>query len=623
MNRSVNFLAGIFIFLLVANGMKAQEIVTPLAGNPSAKAYYSANRKMMKSSFAPTLELPIFEDFSNSYIQPDPSLWSDADAFVNNSYCIDPVTNGVATLDAIDYQGSIYEGATFDPVSFVADHLTSHQVNLAYPPGDSIYFSFLYQPKGLGEVPEEQDSLLVDFYSPSDTAWINVWSTPGTELHAFKTVMIPITEAHFLTDSFQFRFRNRASLANTKDFPDKLANVDHWNVDYIRLDRNRFVTDTIRRDVAFNRPLSSILIDLSSVPWSHFPDAYATILDQNVAARYINNDTIARNVTRSILIQEPYYGESYTPASPTAQDLPAQEDTLVEFEYFYPIEFDRGDSALVRIKASLRTESFDPKDNDTVIYDQLFKDYYSYDDGTAEAGWGLRGQGTKNSTAAVKYHSYTADEIGGVDISFNQLYDSVNLSYYFKFIVWEDNGGIPGSRIFEDEKELVPDYTTRHPGFIRYYFSEPVQVDGDFYVGWQQYNQYMLNVGLDLNSQTSSSVLFYNYQGIWEKSIYPGVILLRPFLYDETVGIGDQEPGPESLQIYPNPASDQISIKLPGNEETGDILVDIYDSSGRLAQQKTIQHGRQLDVSELSGGIYFLKLRCSQGLYHSKLLINK
>lgn len=577
----------------------------------------------MKSSAAISLELPFFEDFSTSYIEPDPSLWSDADAFVNNSYCIDPVSNGVATLDAIDYQGSIYKDATFDPESFVADHLSSHPINLGYPAEDSIYFSFLYQPRGLGEVPEEQDSLLVDFYSPSDTAWINVWNTPGTGLHEFRTVMIPITEARFLTDSFRFRFRNLASLASSKDFPDKLANVDHWNVDYIRLDRNRFAADTILRDVAFNTGIKSILKDLSAIPWSHFEDARDVVFEDALEVRYLNNDTLAKNVTRSLLIEEPWYGESYSPATPTAQDLPAQEDTVVEFGYFYPIDFSRGDSALVRLKASIRTEDFDPKDNDTVIYDQLFRDYYSYDDGTPEAGWGLRGQGTKNGSVAVKYHSYMADEIGGVDISFNQLYDSVNLGYYFKLVVWDDNGGIPGSRIFEDEDDLVPDYSTNHPGFIRYYFSEPVQVDGDFYVGWTQYNQYMLNVGLDLNNQTSSPVLFYNYQGTWEETIYDGVILLRPFLYDETVGIKDQETGTESLQVYPNPASDIVYLNLPDEGQGGEVLADIFDASGKLVQQKVISGGSQLDVSELTEGMYFLKILYNQQLFHSKILINR
>jgi hypothetical protein len=132
-------------------------------------------------------------------------------------------------------------------------------------------------------------------------------------------VMIPITEARFLTENFQFRFRNRASLTASNDNKDKKANVDHWNVDYIRLERNRFAADTVLRDVAFNRPLNSILTELTSLPWAHFSDASATVLDQNVGAWYRNNDTIARNVTRSLLIQEPLYGKDYTPALPTAQ----------------------------------------------------------------------------------------------------------------------------------------------------------------------------------------------------------------------------------------------------------------------------------------------------------------
>ncbi len=501
MYRSIPFFVGFLILLVTENVLNAQEVITPLAGNPPAEAYYKSSRKIFKSSATDSLELPFFEDFSNTFIEPDPSLWIDVDAFINNNYCIDPVTNGVATLDAVDFQGSIYPGSTLDPVSFVADHLTTGPFKLKYLPVDSLYLSFLYQPGGLGDLPEEQDSLLVDFYSPSDTAWINVWGIPGTGLHPFKAVMIPITETRYLSDGFRFRFRNRASLPRNSDFEDKRANVDHWNVDYIRLDKSRFAADTILRDVAFNTPVQSVLIDLTSLPWSHFADARDNVFDEKVTVGYRNNDSISRNVTRSLVLEEPFYGESYTPGVPTAQDLPAFMDTVVEFDYFYPLDVNRGKSALVRIKASLRTDNTDPKVNDTVFYDQVFKDYYAYDDGTPEAGYGLRGQGTKNSSVAVKYFSFKADEIAGVDISFNQLRDSLNLDYYFKLIVWSDNNGVPGSILLEDEADLTPDYSTHFPGFIRYYFSEPVTVSGTFYVGWRQYNQYLLNVGLDKNNR--------------------------------------------------------------------------------------------------------------------------
>ena len=80
----------------------------------------------------------------------------------------------------------------------------------------------------------------------------------------------------------------------------------------------------------------------------------------------------------------------------------------------------------------------------------------------------------------------------------------------------------PGSILLEDEADLTPDYPNPFPGFVRYYFSEPVNVDGTFYVGWRQYNQYLLNVGLDLNNRPVPPVLFYNYQGDWEESSAPG-----------------------------------------------------------------------------------------------------
>ncbi|MEN8156236.1 MAG: T9SS type A sorting domain-containing protein [Bacteroidota bacterium] len=622
MNRSSKLLSGTLLFLVTWSGLSAQEVITPLAGNTKARAYYSAVRPIKKSAVADTLELPVFDDFSTTFVEPDQELWSDARAFINNNYCIDPVSNGVATLDALDFDGSIYPRATRDPVSFVADHLTSNPIQLSYTAGDSIYFSFLYQPGGLGDTPEEQDSLLVDFFSPSDTLWINVWAIPGTPLHPFRHVMIPVKEARFLTDGFRFRFRNRASLPRNNDYPDKMGNVDHWNVDYVRLDLQRFAADTVLRDVAFSTPLKSPLKELTSIPWSHFEAASNTVFDLKVPVRYRNNDTITRNVTRSLVIEEPLYGETYEPGAPTAQDLPALKDTVVEFDYFYPINHQRGDSALVRFKASLRTDEFDPKINDTVVYDQLFTDFYAYDDGTPEAGYGLRGQGTGNGNVAVKYFAYQPDEIGGVDIQFNQLLDSVNLGYYFRLMVWGDNDGLPGIALFDDENDHTPGYTTRFPGFIRYHFPEPVQVDGTFYVGWKQYNEFMLNVGMDMNNIPEPHVMYYNYQGTWEVSGAPGVILLRPFLYDETMGVPSRANQVSSLLCYPNPASDRVQITIPGSRETDEAMVELYDVSGRLVEQCLLRGG-SMDVSGYPEGIYFLRMRTDQGTGHGKLLINR
>jgi len=609
--------------MAVAATATSQEVILPLSGNPEAARYHRHRNEsaFRKSSLADTLDLPFFDDFSDSHIAPDNTRWSDRQAFVNNNYCIDPVTMGVATMDAVDEKGSIYANATLDPQTFEADHLTSHPIRLGLTPSDSVYLSFLIQPGGLGHMPREHDSLLLDFFIPSDTAWVNVWASPGYESIGFRQVMVPVTDTLFLQDGFRFRFRNLASLPRNNDYPDKRSNVDHWNIDYVRLDRNRFAGDTIMRDVAFTGPVQSVLENLSSLPWSHYEDARLTALDTRFPVRYRNNDSVARNVTRDLLIEEPLWGDSFSPSEPSAQDLPAGLDTVVEFDYFYPIDFKRGASALVRFTASLRTDEFDPKMNDTVVFDQVLKDYYSYDDGSAEAGYGLNGQGSANGSVAVRYHSYTADEITGVDICFNQLYDSVNLGYYFKLMVWSDLDGKPGPVLHEDANDLTPEYADVPGGFVTYYFSEPVPVDGDFHVGWKQYNRYLMNVGLDKNSFPEDTVVFYNLDGSWKKSTAPGVLMLRPFFYRQPSAPEKQAPVSHHLQLYPNPASDVVRIRFPEPDFSGfPVYLEILDPSGRTFNSETLTSD-WFNVSHLQAGLYFIRLRSGNSYFHSKLLI--
>lgn len=624
MNRAVKVITGYILTLFWITGLQAQEVIMPLWGNPQLARQQSEERPVRKSSAVTQIDLPVFDDFSDRYIVPDGITWSDAFTFVNNNYCVDPVTNGVATLDAIDDGGSIYASAVISPSTFVADHLTSQPVQLEYPASDSIYLSFFYQPGGLCDLPEEQDSLMVDFFAPDSAEWINVWRVPGSDLHSFRQVMIPVTDERFLVSGFRFRFRNRASLSRSDDYPDMRSNVDYWHVDYVRLDRNRFAADTVLRDVAFTAPLNSILKDLTSIPWSHFEQAYNTVVDPFVIGNYRNNDTITRNVTRSLIIHDPVYNETYEPGLPTAQDLPAQEDTTVHFAYIYPFNFTRGDSAVIRFKASLRTDEFDPKVNDTVIHDQLFKDFYAYDDGTPEAGYGLRGGGTGDGVVALKYYAFQPDQLGGVYIHFNQVYDSLNLNYYFNLVVWDDADGEPGSVIWEDENEYKPVYSADYPEYVAYTFSEPVSVNGPFYVGWRQYNEFLLNMGLDLNNRPVPPVMFYNLGGTWQASAAPGVIMFRPFMYDPTTGQESDLSPSREFQVYPNPASDRIYLQLPETEASEYFRVEIFDATGRQIDQDIISSDAVgLDVSGYSSGIYYMRIKLRSHTYHSKFLINQ
>ena len=623
MNRFGKFLSWGLFGLLPALGIYAQEEVTPLAGKPPTTSHGDLP-DAKKSASSILLELPLMDDFSNYLISPDPDIWSDNHVYVNNNFGIDPVSYGVATLDVLDADGSIYPHAKLDPATFIADVLTSHPVQLLYPPSDSIYLSFFYQPRGLGEPPDETDSLSVDFFDPGPEEWIKVWGAPGkgNTFHPFRQVMIPIREEKFLQSGFRFRFRNRASLPSNPDYPDSRANVDHWHVDYIRLDRNRFLADTVIRDVAITSGLQSMLKDYSSIPWTHYEQAFTTIFNARNLVRYRNNDSITHNITRSITIRDQLFGETLTTDDPTAQDIPAYQDTSVVLSNYFPFSFNRGDSAVFLITAFIRTDELDHKLNDTVLRTHVFKDYFAYDDGSAEAGYGLRGHGTENGAVAVKYKSFIPDLLGGVDIYFNQLYDSVNLDYYFKLMVWDDKDGQPGTVIWEDDNELRPVYSDNLNQFRRFNFTSPVPVSDTFYVGWKQYNEYMLNVGLDRNSRPASTTRYVKYQANWKVSSISGIIMFRPFVYQETSDVAPGRHPVLPIQIFPNPADNIIRFNITESGVDSDIHIELFDAAGRMADHGITRVG-QWDVSTLPEGIYFLRVRLEDRFYSTRLLINR
>ena len=90
-------------------------------------------------------------------------LWLDNFAYVNETYPIDPPTIGVATLDGLNEKGLPYNKSSVLAYG-IADYLTSRPIDLGgLANNDSVYFSFFYEPKGYGDYPNKNDSLLLEF----------------------------------------------------------------------------------------------------------------------------------------------------------------------------------------------------------------------------------------------------------------------------------------------------------------------------------------------------------------------------------------------------------------------------------------------------------------------------
>ena len=84
---------------------------------------------------------------------------------------------------------------------------------------------------------------------------------------------------------------------------------------------------------------------------------------------------------------------------------------------------------------------------------------------------------------------------------------------------------------------------------------------------------------------------------------------------------------PLSLKLYPNPASSQVNIEFT-SELREKIDIDLYTTHGQLINSKSLEltNGTVNDVwntSELSSGIYLLKIRTKAGEIVKKLVIQK
>lgn len=608
-----------FLLTTAVTAVAAQEYLLPLKNN--SQLQNNDQPPVKKAAAEGLLELPLSDDFSYNSAYPDPAVWADNYAYINNGYAVNPPTIGVATMDALDQNGSVYPFATVTPETFDADLLTSHPVNLHYPVSDSIYLSFFYQPQGNGLEPKSHDSLCVDFFDPLAEKWINVWSVPGDTLKAFRQVMIPIRDTIYLKEGFRFGFRNKASLPKNSDYKDKRGNVDHWNIDYVRLDRNRNIADTIIRDVAFHKPIPSLLKDYESIPWDHFGVGYNTIYIPNITLNYFNNDSAVRNVTRNASIYDEVWDDLFDPGNSSTQDILPGTAVSHDISTVYPFQFSRGDTASYLIKAWLRTDAFDNKRNDTIYRRQVFRDYFAYDDGTAERAYGLRGQGSANGRIAVRFNSFIADELGGVDIYFTQLKDSLNLGYYYKFMVWDDNNGVPGNILYEDEQDYAVEYADSLNAFIRYEFKETVSISGTFYIGLLQYNQFLLNIGMDINKPSTGDLL-YNLGNEWQNSSAPGSLMIRPFVMRSYSSDGGKRPEITDLRIGPNPAGDHLFIEPPPEAASSRIQLSVYDITGRVVESYG-EIGREIFTGHLPEGMYLFKFTSDKFHFKTERIIIK
>ena len=556
-----------------------------------------------------------FQDSIRIFFMPlnEPSkLWIDSYAYHNYRYALNPRSLGVVTFDGLNENGYPYQINT--AITNYADRLTSKPIDLSsFNASDSIYFSFLYQPEGLGDIPEQTDSLILEFYAKDLDQWFRVWGVNGDTVCPFRVAHLCLSDNKYFKKGFQFRFRNYGSMSGA---------LDNFHVDYVHLRTLSSFDDTLFKDFAFVYPLNSLLKTYTSVPWDHYKNTTSNQMTDSLLIQVHNGSPNPENYQNGN-VSFSYNGNSegsfilqgFTLAEQNINFLPLT--THISYhDLTNGAQFDRthvGNEQHFEVKSNVSAQFPNDPLNDSTVFSQHFYNYYSYDDGSAEAAFGPTGS---QSMLAIKYESYEEDSLIGINMHFVPSVNDVS-GKLFLLSIWDDNNGNPGDLIYEDDAfyPRSPIYTSGQNAFHTYYFKDTlkVAVGQKFHIGWRQLDGDRLNLGLDRNINHSETIKFSVDGGShWITSPFSGSAMIRPvFSTALDASLAVQENKTIKVKLYPNPTEGKIEIELSNSVEISNV--EVFDFAGRLLLQN---QGNQINLSEFNQGIYFIRIPSVSNNFH-------
>ena len=591
-----------YIFLVffncIAFFLSSQEVCTDLVIDP----IYSLNNTNLLNKGFPN-DFLFFDDFSAENVFVNNSLWDFSSVKVTRNYAINPPSLGVATFDGLNEYGLARDFSVINS-SAPSDTLLSKPIDLSGL--SAAFFMFYFQGKGLGETPEIQDKLVLEFFNGS--FWVEKWSSFGVAMLEFEKEVIIIDSAQYLTDDFKFRFRNYATIS---------GNFDHWHIDYLVINELLNVSDTTElNDVSFVYSSPSFLNRYYEMPWTHFLNNEATELKDSIDV-ILRNNSASVNVDFQFNVYENNSQIYHYPIIGVSRNVTILDyDTIGNFSFTNPpIDIQSNifnsfelDSASFLVQYIIKTSNSDIKNNDTLYHDQNFLSHFAYDDKSAESAYGIN---TNGAMLAYEFKLNRPDTLRAIQMYFPQMLDSVS-DIPFKLTIWKDING-QGNVLYQ--QDVYPVHT-ENGNYHTYYLDSLFQLVGTFYVGWEQTTDDLLNIGLDKNNN-ANEYMYYNVGSGWLNSSYLGSWMIRPILSMKQI-VSNIPNKNNTYSVYPNPATHNLFIESTDNSN----LISIYTLNGILIRKfKYNLNIIQIDVNDIASGAYILKISNDSGVNYQKILI--
>jgi len=554
---------------------------------------YSKNARLGQSP----ISLPFWDDFSKSGI--DSSKWINEGATQSSTVGIAPPSYGVILLDGVDERGRPYSNVLVE--QGITDKISSVPIDLSgltEAEKNTVFISFFWQAGGRGEMPDFNDDLSLFFLDTTNT-WISVWSIFPDEQFEFTPEIIQVTE-RFQHENFQFRFQisGRAS-----------GPFDSWLLDYVYLNKNRNINDLSFPDRALTktnvRPLGKFsavpLFELRQAPntiWTSTGNEFKNLenrfraMEYSVVLRDKTDNSIIRNINNNTPFNPvPLANERRTFDSNSFNVInpPSRETDFELITYLTS-----GDRKLFQIIKgdTVFFDNIDLRINDTVKTIIPIWDFFAYDDGNVDYSAGIN---QRNGMLANRFEVSSPAFIKGISINFtnfNQANSVVDL------MVWRslEEQPIYVKEVFIPEKASLSD-------FSYFELEENIRVEGGFFIGFTQFTNDFVYVGLDKTFDNGREV-FFNVTGSWQQNdIVEGSLMIRVHLSESA--IAEQEGQAEAgFRLFPNPVTDWLNLE-------GDIDdYSVYDPYGRQLNLpvEVYEKGKMINFAGLQKGVYLVNV---------------
>lgn len=587
--------------LAVVATAQVQEITTVLKGAPVTSWSVESTD---------TLVPPFTDDFSYPSDKPSPALWQDAKVWVNDEMALFQNSLGVATFDGLNENGFAYKENALGSDS-LADVLTSAYLDLQGL--SNVYLSFQLQEGGRGELPSNNDSIVVEYWSPVTADWTQVWGQKGSGTSGpFSSVILPVQGANYLQKGFRFRFAAYGARAGAYDI---------WNVDYVQLDKDRNPSDTIITEPAIARAHPLIIGSgaYTSWPWwvsnassvANRPSTLEFIYRRNGAVpsggwslnlgqfRWEENGALVQQTTAVPVITNTQHNQdqTFTVSVPSTAMTSFSGPTTVSTKVWFD-----GSAAGFR-------------SNDTVRGTLTLNNYLALDDGSAERAYAVQ-----NVIGGRVAQKFKVGGLGGSDTLKGMYFNFVDAgeayTSTFRMAVWApaDSGDGPGNILYMSDSLYRP-FTGYYRGdMMPYELDSSVSLNAyaEIWLGYICTSSNPMYLGLDQQRTLPSGMPRYYGDGFnWYQSLEPGVAMMRPYFRYSPTDMAVEELA-QDFKVYPNPSSGSLSIESPSAHYVLRTLTGATVAAGH------VEGYNNLELHHLDAGLYILSLRTAQGIAQVK-----